>query len=268
VDANLRSRVATASVGIPLLIWIIGWSPPQVFAGFFFLVTIAALREYFAIALPHRWQQQLGGIAFGTLLAWLSFISGQTNPAVFLGALLMLGLLVCLLFRERLADRLTWLPRTLLGGLYVGYLVPFFVLLFQEPDGRAWVFWLFLVIMAGDTAAYFVGHRFGTKKLAPAISPGKTVEGAGGYLAGAMIGGALGAVLLFQRFSWLEILALAVTLAILGQLGDLFESWLKRVFAVKDSGSILPGHGGLLDRLDSLIFPAVFTTTYLRFFHP
>jgi phosphatidate cytidylyltransferase len=78
----------------------------------------------------------------------------------------------------------------------------------------------------------------------------------------------LGAVLLFQRFSWLEILALAVTLAILGQLGDLFESWLKRVFAVKDSGSILPGHGGLLDRLDSLIFPAVFTTTYLRFFHP
>jgi len=257
----------TASVGIPLLIWLIGWSPPEVFAGFFFLITVAALREYFVMALPNRWQQQLGGIVFGTSLAFVSLVCGQANPAVFVGALLIFGFLVGLLFRARLVNRLTWLPRTLLGGLYVGYLVPFFVVLFRHPDGRAWLFWLFLVIMAGDTAAFFVGHRFGTRRLAPLISPGKTVEGAWGYLAGAVIGGSLGAVLLFKQFSWLEIFALTVTLAVLGQLGDLFESWLKRVFAVKDSGSILPGHGGLLDRLDSLIFPAVFTTTYLRIFH-
>ena len=74
--------------------------------------------------------------------------------------------------------------------------------------------------------------------------------------------------MLFDQFSWLEILVLGLVLGILGQLGDLFESWLKRVFGVKDSSDLLPGHGGLLDRLDSLIFPAVFTSTYLKVFHP
>jgi phosphatidate cytidylyltransferase len=250
-----------------LLIWLIGWSSPGVFAAFVILVTLAGLREYFAIAFPHGWKQQLGGICFGVLVAWVSLVSGQSDWAMIFGVLLMWGLFVCLLCRDRFAHWLTWLPRTLLGGLYVGYLVPYFVLLFRRPDGRAWLFWLVLVIMAGDTAGYFIGRCFGTKKLAPAISPGKTVEGAWGYLAGTVVAGSLGAILLFNTFSWFEILSLAVTLAILGQLGDLFESWLKRVFAVKDSGRVLPGHGGVLDRLDSLIFPAVFTTTYLRFFH-
>jgi phosphatidate cytidylyltransferase len=121
--------------------------------------------------------------------------------------------------------------------------------------------------MVGDSAAYFAGRRFGIRKLAPQISPGKTIAGAWGYLAGAALAGFLCAWLVFERFNWTEILLLALIAGVLGQLGDLFESWLKRVFAVKDSGSLLPGHGGLLDRLDSLIFPAVFTSAYLRLFH-
>ena len=115
--------------------------------------------------------------------------------------------------------------------------------------------------------AYFVGSRFGKRKLAPAISPGKTVEGAWGYIAGSVIAGFLGALFIVQELHWLEAVGLAAWLSILGQAGDLFESWLKRTFAVKDSGHLLPGHGGLLDRLDSLIFPAVFSTAYIRVFH-
>ncbi|HMA80507.1 MAG TPA: phosphatidate cytidylyltransferase, partial [Candidatus Binatia bacterium] len=80
--------------------------------------------------------------------------------------------------------------------------------------------------------------------------------------------GLAAATLLLDQLSWFEVVFLSLALGILGQLGDLFESWIKRVFAVKDSGRLLPGHGGLLDRLDSLIFPAVFTTAYLRVFHP
>lgn len=267
MDANLRSRLVTAAIGIPLLVLLVGWSPPWLFCGFSFLITIAALREYFAMAFPQRWQERLVGIVFGAVIALTILIVGAANSTVYFGALLVCALAACLLLRDPSAKRLSGLQKTLLGGFYVGYLVPFLVLLFFEPDGRTWLFWVLVVIMAGDTAAYFVGRRFGAEKLAPIISPGKTVEGAWGYMAGAVIGGLVGAMLLFSRFSWFEVVALSVTLAILGQLGDLFESWIKRVFAVKDSGSFLPGHGGVLDRLDSLIFPAVFTTAYLRIFH-
>ena len=161
--------------------------------------------------------------------------------------------------------RLAW---TLVGAVYLGYLLPHWVLLFRMPHGRAWVFFVLLVIMAGDTAAYFIGTHFGTKKLAPEISPGKTVQGAFGYVAGSVIVGCLGAKFLITELGATEVIALATMLSILGQIGDLFESLIKRVFAVKDSGILLPGHGGLLDRLDSLIFPAVFATTYLKVFHP
>ena len=129
------------------------------------------------------------------------------------------------------------------------------------------MFWVLAVIMSGDTMAYFIGRRFGARKLAPEISPGKTVAGIWGYVIGALIAGWLAALALFASIDWVEISILSVMLSILGQMGDLFESWIKRVFGVKDSGNLLPGHGGLLDRLDSLIFPAVFTTAYLQAFH-
>ena len=198
------------------------------------------------------------------------FLDDQLTAVPWLGMLFLIGFSVYLLSAGELAERLNRLLLTLLGGIYAGFLLPHWILLFRQPQGRAWTFWLLAVVMTGDTAAYFVGRRFGFHKLAPHISPGKTVEGAWGYIAGAVIAGIMAAKLLFEplTFSWLEILLLGVVAGILGQLGDLFESWIKRVFAVKDSGRLLPGHGGLLDRLDSLIFPAVFTSTYLRVFHP
>jgi phosphatidate cytidylyltransferase len=124
------------------------------------------------------------------------------------------------------------------------------------------------VVMSGDTVAYFIGRRFGKRKLAPRISPAKTVEGAWAYMAGAVISGSAAAVLLLSSWNWAEVVLLSLAVGILGQLGDLFESLVKRAFAVKDASTLLPGHGGLLDRLDSLIFPAVFTSTYLKVFHP
>jgi phosphatidate cytidylyltransferase len=107
----------------------------------------------------------------------------------------------------------------------------------------------------------------GKRKLYPRISPGKTVVGSLGSLGASVLAGLLGVMFLTFDVHWAEVLMLSLILSFLGQLGDLFESWIKRVFSVKDAGRILPGHGGLLDRLDSLIFPAVFTTYYVRLLH-
>ena len=267
MDTDLSRRLVTAFAGIPLLVLLIGWGPPLLFSSVFFLLTVVALREYFAMAFPQRWQDQSMGIAFGMAVSCAVFLNEVLDSAAWLSAVLLIGFAAYLFTAGNLVERLNRLLLTLLGGFYIGYLFPQWVLLFRQPDGRAWVFWLLLVVMVGDTVAYFVGRRFGTRKLAPEISPGKTVAGAWGYVAAAIVAGLIGAAVLFEQILWREIFALSLATSILGQIGDLFESWIKRVFAVKDSGNLLPGHGGLLDRVDSLIFPAVFTATYLRAFH-
>ena len=268
MDGNLSARLATAAVGLPLLIWLVGWSPAWLFSMVFFVLTVAALREYFTMAFPGRRPDQWLGIGFGILLSGAIFLNQSVDPLLWLNIALLIAFSVYVFAGGPLADRLNRLVITLLGGLYAGYFLPHWVLLFGQPHGRAWVFWVLAVIMAGDSMAYFVGRRFGGRKLAPEISPGKTITGAWGYVAGAVIAGFIGARFVLDPVDWVEVLALSLLLSALGQIGDLFESWIKRVFAVKDSGNLLPGHGGLLDRLDSLIFPAVFTTAYLRVFHP
>jgi len=146
-------------------------------------------------------------------------------------------------------------------------LVPQLALIFEHKDGRAWVAFVFLVVMAGDTSAYFIGRRFGTRKLAPILSPSKTVEGSIAYAIGSVLIGMIAAVLLALPVGSFEVALLALVMSLLGQIGDLFESLIKRAFAVKDSGELLPGHGGVLDRLDSLIFPIVFANFYLKIIH-
>ena len=268
MDANLSLRIATAALSLPLLIWLVGWAAAWLFAAVLCALTILALREFFGLAFPGRFFPQLLGIFFGAAFAAGIIFEAQLPPLTWLGPVFLITFSVHLLAPGDLPERFHGLLLTMLGATYVGLLFPHWILLFRGSDGRAWTFWLLSVVMVGDSAAYFAGQRFGVRKLAPQISPGKTIAGAWGYLAGAALAGILCALLVFERFNWVEILILALIVGVLGQLGDLFESWLKRVFVVKDSGSLLPGHGGLLDRLDSLIFPAVFTSAYLKVFHP
>ena len=268
MDANLKARLLTGFVGIPLLVFLIGWGDPWLFHGFCLLVTFGALHEYFSMAFPGRPGEQIIGIAFGLAVSSIVFFPQLTPVELILAPLLVLMLSIYIFMDGQLEERLARLAWALLGSLYLGYLLPHWSSLFRLPHGRAWVFFVLVVVMAGDTCAYFVGRRLGRKKLAPEISPGKTVEGAIGYVLGSILAGCLMGISLALGLSGWELALFSALLSILGQLGDLFESWIKRVFAVKDSGTLLPGHGGLLDRLDSLIFPAVFTTTYLKVFHP
>ena len=268
MEANLKSRLATGFVGIPLLILIVGWGDLWLFTGLIMLLNLAALHEFFAMAFPEGAGERAFGIVFALGLSLWVLGFGSPERDIGLSIFLVFCFSLYLLMRGELKERLVHLALTLLGGFYLGYLLPHWVLLFRLPRGRYWVAFVLLVIMLGDTVAYAVGSRFGTRKLAPKISPGKTVEGCLGYSGGSAVAGLLAGRWLFPELSGAEIVALSLTLSILGQLGDLFESWIKRAFAVKDSGRLLPGHGGILDRLDSLIFPAVFTSAYLRIFHP
>jgi phosphatidate cytidylyltransferase len=268
VNKKIIPRVITALVGIPLLILIIGWGYPWHFSLLVFVVTILALGEYFFIAFPNGRRERVFGVFLGILVSFTIFFPDLHEPRLWLSGIIVITFSTYLFFGGQLEERYQHLGWTLLGAFYAGYLIPHFVLLYESPFGKEWLFLVLLVIMVGDTAAYFVGTALGKRKLAPEISPGKTVEGAVGSIGAAVLAGVVGGKFLLPHLNWLEMMLLSFVLSILGQLGDLFESWIKRVFSVKDSSALVPGHGGLLDRLDSLIFPVVLTTYYQRLLHP
>ncbi len=137
-------------------------------------------------------------------------------------------------------------------GFLLGYLIS--VRKLGDPEGIRLIFLLALVVWAGDSAAYYVGSRWGKHKLAPRVSPKKTWEGAVANVAGGLLGAAVARWTFFPGLAWPHVAALGCLLSMVGQLGDAFESVLKRGAGVKDSGTILPGHGGFLDRVDSIVF--------------
>jgi len=152
-----------------------------------------------------------------------------------------------------------------LGFMYLPLLMSYFILLRLLPDGVLWVFFTLTVAFSGDVFAFYIGKTIGKRKLQPFISPGKTVAGTAGLIIGSVAGG-----ILFQKFAFTHLpLAHAVILGsfggIMGQLGDLFESAIKRAGDAKDAGFIFPGHGGILDRLDSLTFITPFVFYYQHF---
>jgi phosphatidate cytidylyltransferase len=160
--------------------------------------------------------------------------------------------------------RVNMAGQVLLGCLYGGLLIPHFIWVRGLPDGSGpnWVFFVLACVMAGDAGGYFGGRAFGRRPLWPQISPKKTVEGALCSFAASLLVG-LGADALVTRFlSTGETIAIAGVINVLAQLGDLLESMLKRAYQAQDSGWILPGHGGVLDRTDSLVLPIVFAYYY------
>lgn len=155
---------------------------------------------------------------------------------------------------EDLRRHLDELIYTTFALVYVVTLMAFFPLIRDGLNGVRWVILFLLIVWSGDTGAWFFGKRYGKKKLYPLISPGKTVEGAAGGLASSVLVTLLFKVLFFKNLSWAGALVSAVLVGIVSQIGDLCESFFKRSYKMKDSGTILPGHGGMLDRFDGVLF--------------
>jgi phosphatidate cytidylyltransferase len=173
--------------------------------------------------------------------------------------------------KERLFTSWAWMVG---GALYIGWLLSFLVSLRIEPGtiafpeaGRNFVFLALLATFGSDTLAYFTGKALGRHKMAPQISPGKTWEGAIAGVVGGIIVGLLFTLEtpLQLPLNWWQAVILGLLISVFGQLGDLAESLLKRSFGVKDSGSLMPGHGGILDRIDSVLFAGVVVYLYYVF---
>ena len=250
-------RIATALVGIPLAILITIFSPDWLFA-----VVIAALGavcfdELLGLAAARLGRRPSRGVVLMGALVTASFMWG---PAWVLAAIVaaLLTSMIAIMAQGPSESTFAQTGIAALGILYCSTLIGFIVLLQREL-----VLLLFAIIWAGDSAAYYVGKSLGRRALAPTISPKKTVEGAiaglVGSVAAAMIFGAI-----FLGEAPGKLMAASLVTAAAGQIGDLAESAMKRSAGVKDSSALLPGHGGMLDRLDSVLFAA---PVFYWFFH-
>ena len=146
------------------------------------------------------------------------------------------------------------IQKQVLGITYIPLSLSLLAVIRNEPDGMVFIFLLLGIIFAGDISAFYVGTYLGRHKLNPAISPGKTFEGAFGGLSGNLAAGGIGVAFFMPSISWGAGILFFLAAGVAGQVGDLFESELKRSSDIKDSGGLLPGHGGFLDRIDALLF--------------
>jgi phosphatidate cytidylyltransferase len=257
----LRTRVWTALVALPALLAMVLFAPVPWFAAFVGVLTAWGLYEIGTMTRA-RTAVAVGALIVAgggaaVLLTWAPEHFWFIPLGVIL-AMLTLVVRVALGRRSSTAGS-PGIGLALLGGLYVGGLFPYFALLRNRSGGIAVMILILLLVMASDTGAYFVGSWIGRTRLAPRVSPKKTVEGATGGLALSVVAGLLLRHPLAPQWSIGQTVALSAAIGVLAQLGDLAGSALKRSAGVKDSGWIFPGHGGLLDRTCSMVFATVLT---------
>jgi phosphatidate cytidylyltransferase len=215
---------------------------------------LIALDEYVRMAAPEL--SLLGKIAYlaGGLGTVTVAVHAPEHLGLALAVLFMACLCVPMFARAEVDIAARQAVRLGFGLVYVPVLMAPLARIRMEPDGLALIFFLLASTWLGDTGAYFAGRAFGKTPLFPRVSPKKTREGVFGGLLLAVAGAALIKSVSNLDLSWPVVLVLAAVLDVAGVIGDLAESMLKRAFGVKDSGSIMPGHGGILDRIDSLLF--------------
>lgn len=254
-------RWVTGLAALPFLIWLISKGGTAVFAVVISIVSVIALLEYFKIVLYPQKGNGFDSVfvsayLIGLLIIWAAYYNLlNIVPTLIVLNLIISGLISLNKFGN---DKSTpWLvAKQLMGLIYIPLFLSYLVLIRNTPDGIEWIYFLLIIVFAGDVAALYAGSFFGRHKLCPEISPGKTIEGSIGGLVTNLLVGGIFKYICFPLYSWQISILFFISVGVAGQLGDLFESELKRSAGVKDSGGLLPGHGGILDRIDALIFAA------------
>ena len=260
-------RWLTGIICVPVLIFLIGFGPRWLFYAVLCAAALAGLWEYYGIASPR-------------LSPWVKWASSALVILLFFAvymrqALLLPGIVALWAFFPMALEVFIFSPgnenetkmssmAALQGPVYTSLPLALLVFIDMRPQGHLWIFFLLTVVFSCDTGAFYFGRSFGKHKLHKRLSPGKTWEGAGGGLISSLI-----AAMLFLKFITIHpfnvsLVLMVGLLSISSQIGDLAESVLKRNRGVKDSGSILPGHGGILDRIDGLLFAIPVLFFYLN----
>lgn len=261
----LITRLLTAAVALPVVLAIVIFAPTGVFSAF---IGVLGLWGLYEIAEMNN-ARGPGSIAIlailGAVPMFILLMCGDGGwwiiPVAVIAA--MFALVGTVAIRGP-AGAPGGAILTTLGALYVGVLFPYFAMLRNLRGGIPTIILMLLLVIASDSGAYFVGSALGRTKLAPRVSPNKSVEGAIGGLAAAVVAGVILRRWFAPDWSLGATAAISAAIALLAQTGDLAGSALKRVAGVKDSGWIFPGHGGLIDRTCSLVFAAVFTYYCIR----
>jgi phosphatidate cytidylyltransferase len=268
--SNLTVRLLTAAVVVPLLLALLFLGPAWGFFLLAFAASAVGASELFAMTHPgDKISQGIGVLLTAGISAVVYFCSSE--PRALLTALFALPVIGVLLPLWRLGDISTAglrLTANVAGPLYVGGLLTSIALLRRDQGdiGPHYVVMTLTFAWLADTGGYFFGRFFGKTKLYEAVSPKKTREGFLGSLVGALVGGLVAHFWYLPSIPLAHVVPLSIVCGALGQLGDLVESLLKRSTGIKDSGWIVPGHGGLLDRIDALLIvsPIVYLYTVWR----
>jgi len=265
----LSKRIITAFVLIPLLILVVWFDRPLPWFAMCAAVWggLAVLEFYRMVGTAGIWSLTWLGVAWTMLLIISPYVTFPGLLPVLITSAVVFSLLLLLLRKPGENQFRAW-AWTLAGMLYVGWLLSYLVALRMDA-GRNWLLLALLLTFASDTTAFFVGRAWGKHRMAPSISPRKTWEGAAGGVLGAMA-----AALLFTLPSPLQLplsyagaIGVGMLVAGFGQVGDLAESLMKRSAGAKESGNLLPGHGGLLDRTDSVAFAGIAVYYFFLIFH-
>lgn len=251
------TRELTALAAAPAAIWITGWGPAWLFDATIALIAVLAMYEFIALGKAKGYDISTPLCVAIMLIIISAFILEDLSVELGMFAALLIIPASYVVTNKSLEDSLPSSAIAVLATTYVGMLGGSLIRLHNDfAEGYKLVFFLLLVVWLGDSGAYYVGKQFGKHKLSPRISPKKTVEGLIGGISASIIAALVIHFTFFPAFPLVHAIIAGVILSVAGVIGDLAESMWKRSAAVKDSGKLLPGHGGFLDRFDSILFTA------------
>lgn len=264
---NLALRLGTAAVFVPLILYLLYWGPSWGFVVLVGSVCVLGAAELYRMVAPRQPVVSAWGV-LASMAVFLCFaIAPETRVlGLVVTALVCGGMLISLATPEPIdtaAQRMGW---ALAGPLYVGGLFGTLIAVFANGTRSSWVVLALLCGFLSDTAGYFVGSKWGKRSLYPKVSPKKTWEGSLAGLAAGLASGLFAHAFLLDDLPLVHALVLSLVATTAGQAGDLCESLIKRSTGLKDSGDLLPGHGGILDRSDAMLFSSGAVYTYLVLF--